>query len=363
MKRWGALCAVLALALGACGTTGKTEGNSPKEGAASAPAAEAQASAPTTTAVAVPDPRSLTGMVSVDPLPEPHPAQPAAVNLPVTITDASGAKVTVTDASRVVTLDMSAAISQTLLALGLGTTIAGRTVSDTEPSLADVPVVTESGHSVNAEAVLRLAPTLILTDGTIRGAEGALAQLEASGIPVVRLTRATKFDDATARAAEVARAVGAGQAGEELAAQISQSIAQARIDVAQLAPADPLRMVFLNIRPQAGLFMLLGSESGASDVIDAVGGRDMAGEAGVTKARPASQEALLVANPEVIIVMTNGLGALGGIEALEGQPGISQTDAGKKRRVLAIPDNLSLGFGPQSGDLIRAMGQALYTAQ
>ncbi|MDY5138113.1 AIR synthase related protein, partial [Actinotignum timonense] len=62
----------------------------------------------------------------------------------------------------------------------------------------DVPVVTESGHSVNAEAVLRLAPTLILTDGTIRGAEGALAQLEASGIPVVRLTRATKFDDAPA---------------------------------------------------------------------------------------------------------------------------------------------------------------------
>ncbi|MDY5152418.1 ABC transporter substrate-binding protein, partial [Actinotignum urinale] len=117
--------------------------------------------------------------------------------------------------------------------------------SDTEPSLASVPVVTESGHTVNAEAVLRLAPTLILTDGTIRGAEGTLAQLEASGIPVVRLSRATTFDDAPARAAEVARAVGAGQAGEELAAQISQSIAQARIDVAQLAPADPLRMVFL----------------------------------------------------------------------------------------------------------------------
>ncbi|MDK8286468.1 MAG: ABC transporter substrate-binding protein [Actinotignum sanguinis] len=362
MKRWGALCAVLTLALSACGTTATTEGQAPQQPGASA--AEAGATAPTpTTAAPVSDPRSLTGMATVAPLPEPHPTVPAAVNLPVTITDASGAKVTVTDASRVVTLDMSAAISQTLLALGLGHTIAGRTISDTEPSLASVPVVTESGHTVNAEAVLRLAPTLILTDGTIRGAEGALAQLEASGIPVVRLSRATTFDDAPSRAAEVARAVGAGQAGEELAAQISQSIAQARIDVAQLAPADPLRMVFLNIRPQAGLFMLLGSESGASDVIDAVGGHDMAGEAGVTQARPASQEALLVANPEVIIVMTNGLSALGGIEALEGQPGISQTEAGKKQRVLAIPDNLSLGFGPQSGDLIRAMGQALYTAQ
>ena len=49
--------------------------------------------------------------------------------------------------------------------------------------------------------------------------------------------------------------------------------------IAAIAPADPakkLRMMFLYVRGQSGVYYLFGEESGADSLIDALGGIDVA---------------------------------------------------------------------------------------
>ncbi|EKU95534.1 hypothetical protein HMPREF9233_00321 [Actinobaculum massiliense ACS-171-V-Col2] len=306
-------------------------------------------------------PRQLRGMGTVPDLGDPVPvAQAPAPQLPVTVKDADNKDVTITDTSRIVTLDLSGSISRTVIGLGLENTIVGRSASDTASGLAGVPVVTREGHAVNSEAILAQSPSLVMTDGSLRGSEGELATLRASGITVLKVKHAHSFDGAPDRVREVATALGVPGVGETLAVQTAQSIRDAKEQIAQWTPADPMSGIFLNIRAQAGVFSILGSSSGVTDLIEALGMKDMAAANGITQAVPASQEALLAADPEVIFVMVKGLESFGGLEALLAQPGLAETTAGKHQRIIQIPDNQSLSFGPQAGEMLLETAKVVY---
>ncbi|WP_353065709.1 ABC transporter substrate-binding protein [Arcanobacterium hippocoleae] len=115
------------------------------------------------------------------------------------------------------------------------------------------------------------------------------------------------------------------------------------------------------MRGTAGVFFIFGGEEyGAIDLIEGVGGVDIAAKTGITGLTPANAESLLAMNPEVIFTMTGGLESTKGMEGLLARPGVSSTIAGKKQRVVAIPDGLSLAFGPQTGDVLLAVARALY---
>ena len=92
--------------------------------------------------------------------------------------------VVVSDTSRVVAMDLSGSLAATVWGLGFGETLVGRDVSTTFPGAVDLPVITTDGHSANAEAVIALAPTLVLTDGSI-GPRDVVEQLRDVGITVV----------------------------------------------------------------------------------------------------------------------------------------------------------------------------------
>lgn len=81
-------------------------------------------------------------------------------------------------------MDLEGTLSRTVIALGYGANIVGKTVSSTEKQLAEVPVVTQNGHTLNVEAILALQPTVILVDRSI-GPPEAIEQLRAAGIPIV----------------------------------------------------------------------------------------------------------------------------------------------------------------------------------
>jgi iron complex transport system substrate-binding protein len=119
---------------------------------------------------------------AVEPIAHDPPAQ-----LPVTYTDSTGKAVTIADTSRVLALDSYGTLGSTVYALGLGDRLVGRDVSTGIPALADLPLVTHNGHELNGEAILDLAPTLVITDYSIGPLEVQL-QLVDAGIPVVVLS-------------------------------------------------------------------------------------------------------------------------------------------------------------------------------
>ena len=84
--------------------------------------------------------------------------------------------------------------------------------------------------------------------------------------------------------------------------------------------------MFLYVRGQSGVYYLFGDESGADSLIDALGGIDVAGEIGWKGMRPITDEALVDADPDLLIMMTKGL------ESVDGVDGLVDPSAGAGRR-------------------------------
>lgn len=69
----------------------------------------------------------------------------------------------------------------------------------------------------------------------------------------------------------------------------------------------------------------------------------------------------MAAQPDVLVMMTDGLASVGGIDGLiERIPALGQTPAGQHRRVIDMADTEILSFGPRSAQIIRALARALY---
>lgn len=268
-----------------------------------------------------------------------------------------------TDTSRVIAMDLSGSLAATVWGLGFGDTLVARDVSTTFAAAADLPVITTGGHTVSAEAVIAQAPTLVITDGSI-GPIDVIQQLRDVGIPVVFVPTSSSFDGAVKMAHDVAEIYGAPGAGEALAAQIEGEIVEMRSLIDAIAPdaeADRLRMLFLYLRGSSGVYYLFGEESGADELIEGLGGIDIAGELGWQGMQPLTDEAMVAADPDLIIVMTGGLESVGGVDGLlEAKPAIALTTAGQNRRIVDMTDGQVLSFGPRSAAVLEALARAVY---
>lgn len=310
----------------------------------------------------LPDPRELTGLSEVAEVPpiEPIVESPTPA-LPVTVTGDDGVETTVDSADRIVTLDIYGTTSQTLIGLGLENNIAGRTISDISPQIADVPVVSGDGHAVDVEAVLAVKPTLVFADTTL-GPASAIDLLRNSGIDVVVLSPDRGADLIAEQIAAIAEATGIPDVGAKLIERTETDLAAAQEYVASLAPqnGEPLRMVVLYVRGNAGVFFIFGKGSASVALIEDLGGQAIAADAGLGETVPATAESLVQIDPEVMLVMSDGLESTGGLSGLLERPGIAQTTAGAKERVVSAPDSQLISFGPNYPAALRALGDAIY---
>lgn len=280
--------------------------------------------------------------------------------LPVTVTDQSGSRVTVTSIDRVLALDISGTLASTVVALGLGSQLVGRDTATTISELASLPNVTQSGHTIAAEPILTLRPSLLITDGSL-GPNSVLEQLRASGVSVVLVDSKRSLDTVEAITQQVAAALGVPERGAELSARLGHEIAQVRVQIGRLAGSTHPRVAFLYLRGSASIYYLFGSGSGADTLIDALDAEDVATEAGWSGMKPLNAEALIATAPDVLLVMTKGLESIGGIDGLlRTIPAVAQTPAGKERRVIDMDDSEILGFGPRTAEVLGALAQALY---
>ncbi|WP_241248895.1 ABC transporter substrate-binding protein [Rhodococcus sp. X156] len=284
-------------------------------------------------------------------------ATTAAPTLPVTVASADGSPVTVTSADRIVAVDRNGTLGQTVFALGLGERLVGRDLATDFPEVHDLPVITPGGHQLNAEAVLGLRPTVVLTDGSI-GPRSAVQQLRDAGIPVVTFPGDRTVAGVGGLVAAVGTALGVPDQGRQLAEHAATAITDATAQARQRATGE--RVAFLYLRGTS-VAMMGGKGSGADELIAAIGEVDAGVDSGLgTAYTPITPEALIVAKPDVLLLMTHGLESVGGIDGLLQVPGIAQTPAGQNRRVVVMDDTDLLSFGADTGDVIRALGEAVH---
>lgn len=294
----------------------------------------------------------------------PAPAAAPTQQLPATVTshDLSGdTTVTVTSTERILAMDISGSIAATVFGLGFGDSVVGRDVSTTFPGTDDLPVITSSGHTVNSEAVIALRPTVLITDGSV-GPVDVVLQLRDAGIAVVFVDTDPSVAGVGELAVQVAAALGAPAAGEALASDLTTGIDAKVAEIAAVVPGrKPLRMLFLYLRGSSGIYYLFGEESGADVLIRSLGGVDVAAEIGLDGMRPMTDEAMVAANPDLILVMTDGIASAGGVDGLlDSKPAIALTAAGQHKRFVDMADGEILAFGPRTADVLDALARAIY---
>jgi len=354
-----ALTAFAALLVTGCSAAGATEqpSTAPVSSGPVAPLAEVDVPA---------DPRSIVGPSTAVLADTAIPAIDGdwSPELPATVTsrDRGGDReVVVERADRIVAMDIAGSIASTLAGLGLADRLVGRDVSTTFPGTEALPVITSNGHTVNSEAILALRPDLVITDGSI-GPLDVVEQLRDAGIAVVFVENLSSFEGVAELARQVGAAVGMTEAGEALATQLSASIDAKIAEIRSIVPpGDPLRMAFLYLRGSAGVYYLFGRGTGADALIEALGGIDVAAEIGIEGTKPMTDEALIAAQPELLLVMTEGLESVGGVEGLiAAQPAVGLTPAGERARFVDMADAEILSFGPRTAAVLDALARAIY---
>jgi iron complex transport system substrate-binding protein len=184
-----------------------------------------------------------------------------------------------------------------------------------------------------------------------------IEQLKTAGVPVVIVPEYKTLNAGARKLRIVGKALGVPNRGERLARQVESQIKIARREAASTS-AKP-KVAFLYLRGTQ-VQMIGGRGSGADAMIAAAGGRDVGAASGIDGFKPFSAEALIAAQPDVLLLLTAGLQSVGGVDGLLRLPGVAQTPAGRARNVVHFDDLLLLGLGPRTGKALRLLIRGLH---
>ena len=264
---------------------------------------------------------------------------------PVTVIDAYGNEVTIVDTSRIITI--GGAVTETVYALGFGDHIVGVDESSIYPQEAfDLPQI---GYLrfLFAEPILEAEPTLIITTEDA-GPEEVVDILESAGITFLVVPAEDTIDGAIAKIRTIAQALDSVDLGETLIADLEADIITAEALTAGLDTTP--RVLFLFLRGQAVQGMA-GLNTGADEVLRLAGAENAFAIADGYQALTA--EAVITAQPDIIVTTSNGIDSIGGMDALLALPGIADTPAAQNGRIIASLDDLYLlGFTSRLGDAV-----------
>ncbi len=303
---------------------------------------------------------ALLGSSDIEPIAD----RPKPV-LPVTFTGLDDVEVEVTDTSRILALDGTGSLASVVFGLGFGPNVVGRDLTTGFDAAKDLPLVMD-GHTLNAESILELNPTLILTDYSV-GPYDVQLQMRNSGIPIIFFDPAENIDDIPRQILDVASALGVPELGKSYVEDFERRLEDTRAKIAAVAPtadADRVRMVFLYMRGRAGVYYMYGDNPDGSTgiagvLIEELRGIDIAGDLDWVSGS-LTAEGLMRLEPDLILMLTLGLESVGGVSGLMQIPGVAQTPAGDRGRVVDMSDYEMFTWGPRTPEVLSALAEAIY---
>lgn len=278
--------------------------------------------------------------------PPPRAAGPAGPDSVTAVDDAGQVVALPAPARRVVSL--LPAGTETLLALGAGDHLVGRTRYDTDPTLAHLPSV-GGGLDPSLEALTALRPELVVAwDGPTGRVRGQLAAL---GIPVFGIaTRDTA--DIFRNIRNLGHLVGRDAAADSLAAAVRARLAA----VSRPAGARPSVLYVVSVDPP----MTAGTGNFLAELISVAGGEPipLAGsQPGVSP--QVSLEALVRLQPDLIVLPVGSGEGDAAAARLREEPGWRSLSAVRRGRIAVVPADLVNRPGPAIGETARVLAAAI----
>jgi iron complex transport system substrate-binding protein len=234
-------------------------------------------------------------------------------------------------------VSLNGAVTEIVCALGFEKNIVGVDVTSTYP--AAMQQVAKVGHNrnISAEPVLALSPDLILgTDNFLQPT--VIDQFKNVGVKTQIFKQEFSIAGTKQLITEVAAALQVPAKGAALVKQLTREQAALKIK-----PTNK-KVLFIYARG-AGTMMVAGKETPTEKIILLAGAQNAA--TGFNDFKPLTPEALVTANPDIILMFDDGLKSMGGVDGLLKVQGIAQTNAGKQKKVVTMDGALLTGFGPR----------------
>ncbi|BCP55990.1 ABC transporter substrate-binding protein [Kaistia sp. 32K] len=269
------------------------------------------------------------------------------------IDDATGRSVKIGTTDRIVTIGGD--ITEIVYALGAGDRVIARDTTSSYPPEANEKPDIGYMRALSAEGVLSVKPDLIIAvEGA--GPKDAIDLLESASVPIVIVPERRSADSIVAKIRLIADILGKKEQGDKMADTLA-----ARFDVLETAigkiPANERKKAVFLMSLNGGKPMAAGHDTSADAMIQLAGGINPM--ASVEGYKPASDEALVAAAPEVVVMMIGQSGPPKP-ETVFDSPALRATPAAKNQALISMDGLYLLGFGPRTADAARDLAHALY---
>lgn len=254
-------------------------------------------------------------------------------------------------AERIVTIGGD--VTEIAYALGAGGEIVARDSTSLQPQA--VQKLPDVGYMrmLNAEGILAMKPTMLLVSELAQPSL-VLKQVADSGVNVVTVPGQTTPESVAVKINAVAAALHQQEKGQELIKDYQQ-----RLGAVSNTPL-PVKVLF--VMSHGGLTpMAAGQNTAADAMIRAAGGNNAM--QGFSRYRPLSQEGVIASAPDLLLITSDGVKALGGSEGIWKLPGMALTPAGKNKRLLVVDDMALLGFGLETPQVLAQLRKGMEQAQ
>jgi iron complex transport system substrate-binding protein len=254
-------------------------------------------------------------------------------------------------------VSVGGALTEIVFALQVSTDLVGVDTTSLYPQSAQKLPSVGYARALSVEGVLALAPTqLIATEDA--GPPAVLRQLSAAGVAITVLAANHRFEGLLERIKRVGELTGRVVQATAMQQALQQEWVRTRVHVFQRT-TKPVRVLFV-LAHTPNQVMVAGTDTSAQAMLDYAGASNAI--SGFSGYKPLTPEAVIAAQPDVVLLTDQGLKAAGGVNGILKLPGLEQTSAGRKRRVISLEAMFLLGFGPRFPAAVAALNMAIEKA-
>jgi iron complex transport system substrate-binding protein len=256
------------------------------------------------------------------------------------------------DTSRVASI--GGAVTEIVYALGEEKKLVARDSTSVYPEAAfNLPDVGYM-RALSPEGVLSVNPSgIIALQGS--GPKEAIEVLKKASVPYVEVPETWDHEGIVSRVRAVGKAIGAEQKAESLAAEIGDKLTKAEQLTADIK--ERKRVLFV-LSTKGGKILASGGNTAAHGIITLAGAVNAV--EGYDGYKQLTDEAIITANPDLILMMTRGGDHAAADAELFANPGIAATPAGQEKRLVKMDGAYLLGFGPRTADAISELAVRMY---
>jgi iron complex transport system substrate-binding protein len=256
------------------------------------------------------------------------------------------------DTSRIASVGGS--VTEIIYALGQQDKLVARDSTSVYPEAAMKLPDVGYMRQLSPEGVLSVNPSgLLVLEGC--GPKETLDVLKKASVPLIMVPETFDHAGIIEKIRVVGQAFGADAKASELAEQVDADLAAAE----RLTEGVPVkkRVLFI-LSMQGGKILAAGSHTAADGIIQLAGAVNAV--EGFSGYKQLSDEAAIMAKPDIILMMNRFGGHEVSDAELFGHPAIAPTPAGQAKRVVRMEGSYLLCFGPRTASAIRELATALY---